>query len=191
MAKGTKGVKNGSGMEKSKRPRRGDRLPDRLECEAGNGGDDQHEHLDDHGERQRPDGSEQRHRRGEHGDLVVGRDAGGALPADEPHHDVGQSHDGSERLPKNQGEVGPHPRAKFSIDRLDEIIKSTEKWHLRSVYSALLDEDWGDGFFPIYRDIQNVGDILRIGSAGLKMRFREVDPVTWQWLIDELEALRK
>jgi hypothetical protein len=73
---------------------------------------------------------------------------------------------------------------------LDEIIKSTEKWHLRSVYGALLEEDWGDGFTPMHRDIQTVGDILRIGPTALSMRFREVDPLTWVWLFEELEALR-
>jgi hypothetical protein len=186
----SKGVEHGTGVENGKRPKRGARLPDRLVSEACVGRDDQHEQLDDHGGGQRPGGGQQRHRRHEHDHLAVSGDVGGALPSDQPHHDDRGSHNGSERVPENQGEVGPHPRAKVSIDRLDEIIKSTEKWHLRSVYGALLEEDWGDGYMPMHRDIQTVGDIIRIGSAGLSMRFREVDPVTWQWLIDELEALR-
>lgn len=73
---------------------------------------------------------------------------------------------------------------------MDEILKRGGSWELRSIYGALLDDDWGDGYFPLHRDIQNVGDILRIGAAGLSMRFREVGPEIWQWLIDELEALR-
>jgi len=73
---------------------------------------------------------------------------------------------------------------------LDEVLKSGGSWELRSVYRALLEEDWGDGYFPMHRDIQTVGDILRIGAPGLSMRFREVGPDIWQWLIEELEARR-
>ena len=73
---------------------------------------------------------------------------------------------------------------------MGEIIKTSEKWHIREVDSVLVDEDWGDGGFPLHRDIRTVGDILRIGEAGLSMRFREVNPETWRWLISELEGLR-
>jgi hypothetical protein len=73
---------------------------------------------------------------------------------------------------------------------LSEIIKSTPQWHIREVDRALVDEDLGDGSFPKFKDIDKVGDILRIGAAGLAIRFREVDPEIWKWLIESLEEIR-
>jgi hypothetical protein len=56
---------------------------------------------------------------------------------------------------------------------------------------VLLEEDWSEGvFLPLHRDIQNIGDLLRIGAPGLSMRFREVEPAIWEWLIEQLEELR-
>jgi hypothetical protein len=84
----------------------------------------------------------------------------------------------------------PHRLEKISIDRLDQFIKRSGSGDLRSIYRVLLEEDWGDGHFPQHRDIQKVGDLLRIGADGLSIRFRDVDPLVWGWLLDELEELR-
>jgi hypothetical protein len=56
--------------------------------------------------------------------------------------------------------------------------------------SVLLEEDYGYGGFLKYRDLKVIGDLLRVGNAGLKMRFREVDPLTWDWLFEKLEEVR-
>jgi len=74
------------------------------------------------------------------------------------------------------------------VDRLADVVRGGPNWHMREIERVLVDEDWGDGSFPTYRDIQTVGDIMRIGAAGLSMRFREVDPEIWKWLIEKLEA---
>jgi hypothetical protein len=77
--------------------------------------------------------------------------------------------------------------ANFSVDRLEELLKCAEpQWHSRQIIGALCEEDWGDGSFPKFKDIQTVADIHRIGAAGLKMRFREVDPAIWDWLFEKL-----
>lgn len=59
---------------------------------------------------------------------------------------------------------------------------------MREVNRVLISEDFGDGCYPNYRDIEHVGDILRIGAAGLAIRFRETDPAIWVWLLDKLEG---
>jgi hypothetical protein len=73
---------------------------------------------------------------------------------------------------------------------LSEIVKRGPHWHIREIDGVLLDEDLGDGTFPKFKDIERVGDILRLGAAGLKIRFREVDPAIWDWLIEALEEIR-
>lgn len=76
-----------------------------------------------------------------------------------------------------------------SVEKLDELIKGGPQWHLRSVNQVLMEEDWGDGSYPLHRDVSKVGDLLRIGADGLSIRFREVDPEIWKWLIEQLEEL--
>lgn len=74
------------------------------------------------------------------------------------------------------------------MDRITDILfKSQPQWHLRQVESVLCEEDWGDGAIPMHKDINTVGDVLRIGAPALAMRFREVDPDVWEWFIEELE----
>lgn len=134
------------------------------------------------------DGNE-RHQRDADEDQGVGRDAGGEVLSDEPHHDVNGSGEGADRLARDQAEIAAHPKANYSVERLDELLIHVEpKWHLRQVMDVLVTENWGEGAFPNHKDISRVGDILRLGSAGLSIRFREVDPSIWQWLIEELEA---
>lgn len=75
-----------------------------------------------------------------------------------------------------------------SVDRLPELLhKSDPQWHVREVMSVLVEEDWGDGSVPKYRELSTVGDLLRSGASGLAMRFREVDPAIWSWLMEELD----
>jgi hypothetical protein len=190
MATKKSGVKNGTVVEKSKRPRGGQGLHNGSQRSAGGRGDNLDQQLDDIGGRQRPGGGQQRDRRRESGDLAVGRDAECALPADEHNHDVGGQDAGVERLPKSQGEIALHRHAKKSIDRLDEILKVPGEWNIRVLNSVLLEEDFGYGNFLKHRDLRVVGDLLRVGNAGLKMRFREVDPLTWDWLFEKLEEVR-
>jgi hypothetical protein len=73
------------------------------------------------------------------------------------------------------------------VDRLDEILlRVSPQWHVRAVIDVLTEEDLGYGSFPKYRDIHTVGDVVRIGAEKLSMRFREVDPAIWEWLIEKL-----
>jgi hypothetical protein len=189
MATKKSGVKNGTVVAKSKRPRGGQGLQNGSQRSAGDGGDALDQQLGDIGGRQRPGGGQQRDRRGSSGDLVVGGDAERALPADEHGHDVGGQDIRAERLPESQGKVA-HRHAKKSIDRLDEVLKVPSEWNIRVLNSVLCEEDLGYGSFLKYRDLKVIGDLLRVGNAGLKMRFREVDPLTWDWLFEQLEEVR-
>jgi hypothetical protein len=67
-------------------------------------------------------------------------------------------------------------------------VRAAPKWHLREITRVLVEEDFGDGGYPMHKDIKSVADILRIGEAALAMRFREVDPAIWTWLFEELKA---
>ena len=172
-------------------PRRSARL-----CGGVGGSSHEREHklqqLDNNGKRQRPGGGQREHRRHADGDLVVGGNAGGDVLSDKSDRDIGRSHNGSDGQPKTEVEIKRHPYQYFNISRLCELLHaSNPKWHIREIDEVLLDEDWGDGVYPRYRDIETVGDILRIGSAALSMRFREVDPGIWVWLLNELEDLKK
>lgn len=77
-----------------------------------------------------------------------------------------------------------------SVDRLEEVLDRDPQWHHRIVSEALVTEDWGDGGFPKHRDISTINDLLRLGAEGLKIKFREVDPVIWDWLIEKIEEAR-
>jgi hypothetical protein len=190
MATKRAGVKNGTSMEKSKRPRGSQRLHNGSQLSAGGGRDTLDQQLGDLGERQSPVGGQQRDQRGSGGDLAVGRDAELDLPSNEHGHDVGRQDIRAERSPEGEGKVAPHRHAKKSIDRLDEVLKVPGEWNIRVLNSVLCEEDLGYGSFLKYRDLKVVGDLLRVGCAGLKMRFREVDPLTWDWLFERLEEVR-
>lgn len=183
--------KNVASVGRTKRPRRGARLHHRLGRAPGDRGNNQHEYVDDLGERCCPGGEQQLDQRGDDDNLAVVGDFGRDVHADKPNHDQRKPHDGPERAPEGQNEVnGPHRFRHVSVDRLAEILKGGPEWHIRVIDQVLLEEDLGYGGFPAHKDISNVGDILRVGADGLAIRFREVDPQIWRWICEELEKLR-
>ena len=72
------------------------------------------------------------------------------------------------------------------MDRLQDVFKGEPRWHWRQIEEVLCDDDLGYGNFPAHRDIKTVGDLLRIGEAGMTIRFREIDPAIWAWLFEQM-----